>query len=808
MSAVMVVQRVDLVEWRLTTIKAVQQTLPANERYHVFEAQLGGIWVAVHPSVQVWTDDLKSRFQQLCTHCGPRFLERYRESQEKEGMSVADHPEATDIVPRNGRRQPQSLSTRPSIEVARIIERRIVGFRTFESGHTQDESSTCPQSEALPQEWFRVEDSNKDEHWVRLCHVENVEVLQMLFVKELLQSMLSLHHMVGLATVKTLLQDMLNERIASAMRGVAARPARFIPLLAFIGNPGTGKTEVAKLTSSLYWLLGDLRYGHTCQWIGPALTGAYLGQTAPKTAWAWRQAHGGVFFLDEAYALAQGDSQYGQAALNVLVGLADPASTQTGLVVAGYELEMKKYFYQRNAGLMSRMTTCAFPDYSAEELCEIWTRKVAFEGFTFELSARRVFLEGLQAQIAFWPRSFGNARAINRLFDIMRRELNTRVCSNNRIDACQLTEADVRCALREFNSGLTLSEDDFAQIQQFAANFARSNTVDEFVRQEEDLRAKILRYLPSVPRTTCLACGQGKYVALASGHDAYCNHCFFRLGKCTSTEDCVGDYDLQTHRCSGCGQRASVPGVDAQMHGAVDPEVRLQQYGASLEEVRTFVTEMGADPRQSYYIICNRLAGMFSLLNGTLLPGAHERNQAVDLIMQVRILFPAPVHPDAERMVVSDDPEEFEMAPEQEQDEQEAPVSSAASSSSNENPEQDDDALLVAEFDRLVRAAFFRNNALIPPEERHCTVGKNRFLCLFRKNSSWYAHKESFFERLQMGDRSELWKHKITSVGALLELLQKAGRLEEEGKAKDMRAPSSELPKGEPQKCIEIRLML
>ncbi len=469
-----VVRKIDKVEW-------IGSEEAGGQGFEVGPG--GGKQVRIVSNV-AWDAELQVFFKSLCSVFVDVFLQRYAGFKEDDDL-VFDHPLAQRIAPKTTGTRSRTNRTAKDITAVRILEHRVL----YASVYNPKEDN-----EVRPQEWFHVEDVNGEMRWARLRDIANVDVLGCFFVKELLQTLLSLHHMVGLASVKNAINAMLEDVLASSLRPRANRP-RFIPLLAFIGNAGTGKTEMAKLMGSLYWLLGDLRYGHTCRWIGPEITGSYLGQTPQKTLWAWRQAYGGVLFLDEAYALAQGDSQYGKEALNTLVGVADPMRTETGLIVAGYPYEMEKYFYKQNSGLMSRLTKHMFADYTVPELCEIWKRKVHSEGFAFENDEQvmEVFRTDLEAQVQFWPRSFGNARAINRLFDLMRVALNTRVChvlkEKGRDVASQIASRlsvdDVHCAMREFGSTISLSEEDAEQLQRFARDFSVCESPADFVRKEK-----------------------------------------------------------------------------------------------------------------------------------------------------------------------------------------------------------------------------------------------------------------------------------------------------------------------------------
>jgi hypothetical protein len=142
-----------------------------------------------------------------------------------------------------------------------------------------------------------------DSTWVVVADMRDMtkEQWETLFALELLKCLLALHDLVGLNDIKGEIAKMFNGVIASRFRG--EEPQHRVPLFCFVGNSGSGKTEVAKIMGQLYWLLGSLRFGHTCCWIGSQMTANFEGQTASKVSWAMRQARGGVLLLDEAYSL-------------------------------------------------------------------------------------------------------------------------------------------------------------------------------------------------------------------------------------------------------------------------------------------------------------------------------------------------------------------------------------------------------------------------------------------------------------------------------------------------------------------------
>ena len=181
--------------------------------------------------------------------------------------------------------------------------------------------------------------------------------------------------------------------------------------LVFTGNPGTGKTTVARLVSGIYRALGLLSQGQLVEVDRSELVAGYLGQTATKTAEVVASAAGGVLFIDEAYSLTGtgplGD-QYGQEAVDTLVKEMEDRRDDLVVIVAGYPLPMRG-FIRVNPGLASRFrTTIEFEDYSDDELVAILQQLAAGADYEVTPEATARFRE----MLARTPRddSFGNAR--------------------------------------------------------------------------------------------------------------------------------------------------------------------------------------------------------------------------------------------------------------------------------------------------------------------------------------------------------------------------------------------------------------
>lgn len=186
----------------------------------------------------------------------------------------------------------------------------------------------------------------------------------------------------------------------------------------FVGNPGTGKTTVARLLSRMLAEMGVLEKGHTVEVERADLVAEYIGQTAHRTREVIRKAMGGLLFVDEAYSLARGgERDFGKEAIDTLVKAMEDYRGTFVVVLAGYPEPMRA-FLRTNPGLYSRFPLMVeFPDYSDIELFKIAESMFAQRQYTLTKGARRKLADLIRRMRHRDPISFGNARTVRNIVE-------------------------------------------------------------------------------------------------------------------------------------------------------------------------------------------------------------------------------------------------------------------------------------------------------------------------------------------------------------------------------------------------------
>lgn len=229
----------------------------------------------------------------------------------------------------------------------------------------------------------------------------------------------TLNSLIGLASVKEELSSLVNFIKLNKKRAEQGLPVTQIAYhYVFTGNPGTGKTTVARLLAGIFKELGVLKKGQLIETDRSGLVAEYIGQTAVKTNKIIDSALDGVLFIDEAYTLAQGGNQdYGHEAISTLLKRMEDNRDRLIVILAGYGSEMKT-FIESNPGLRSRFNRYInFPDYTPNELLEIFLKYLDKQQYVLSESALIQTANFLTKEVDKGKNDFGNARFVRNLFE-------------------------------------------------------------------------------------------------------------------------------------------------------------------------------------------------------------------------------------------------------------------------------------------------------------------------------------------------------------------------------------------------------
>jgi SpoVK/Ycf46/Vps4 family AAA+-type ATPase len=250
--------------------------------------------------------------------------------------------------------------------------------------------------------------------------------------KQLQESMEELNGLVGLANVKNELHELIklvkfyNESGKDVIH-------KFSLHTVFTGNPGTGKTTVARIMAKIFKALGILERGHLVECDRQSLVAGFVGQTAIKTQAMIDKAIGGVLFIDEAYSLLSGsDNDFGKEAIETLLKQMEDRRGEFIVITAGYPTNMN-HFMEANPGLKSRFDKVLhFEDYSAEELHQVAVQMLKTEHLTPDEAANehlRMYLDSIYANR---DKFFGNARAVRKIIQNAVKKQHLRMASIER----------------------------------------------------------------------------------------------------------------------------------------------------------------------------------------------------------------------------------------------------------------------------------------------------------------------------------------------------------------------------------------
>ncbi len=243
----------------------------------------------------------------------------------------------------------------------------------------------------------------------------------------------SLSKIIGLENVKEFIRGQHKVLIANEKRrsaGVSVDSSQTLNMI-FMGNPGTGKTTVARVVAEMLRDMGLLKSGQLIETDRSVLVSEYAGQTAKKTEEIFKTALGGVLFIDEAYALSKDGSGCGKEVIDTLVKLMEDYRGEIVVILAGYRKEMEE-FLKTNSGLESRFPLqIEFKDYSANELYQIALTLINTKGFILNNESEKALEEVISQRHKYSDANSGNGRMIRNIIEEILRNQSSRIASSD-----------------------------------------------------------------------------------------------------------------------------------------------------------------------------------------------------------------------------------------------------------------------------------------------------------------------------------------------------------------------------------------
>ncbi len=294
-----------------------------------------------------------------------------------------------------------------------------------------------------------------------------------------------LNELIGLQTVKHDVEELVGLAKIRKMREEKGMKSVPVSLhLVFSGNPGTGKTTVARILGKLYKEIGILSTGQMIETDRSGLVAGYVGQTAIKTQKKIQEAMGGILFIDEAYTLNQKDESFGQEAIDTILKAMEDHRDEFVVIVAGYT-QLMKDFVESNPGLKSRFNKFfEFPDYTSDELQQIF--ELQCNKYQYKLTdeadaAVRKEIIRLEEQKG---ENFANAREVRNLFEKIITNQAARVSALEEVDEEMLSTITIDDLTDEFEEELKARAAREAEVEEALKEVAEMNGENQPTAEE------------------------------------------------------------------------------------------------------------------------------------------------------------------------------------------------------------------------------------------------------------------------------------------------------------------------------------
>jgi SpoVK/Ycf46/Vps4 family AAA+-type ATPase len=335
----------------------------------------------------------------------------------------------TDKCFKNSDYKYHSKKTETLMELYRIIG---VDLQTFADAKERDAISGRIEIYQSKIASYKVQGSSQEgsEESVDIQEEKQEEVEDTRTLEELVAE---LNDLTGLKSVKDEINGLINlMKVSQIRKEHGFKETSISKHMVFTGNPGTGKTTVARLLSNIYHKLGVLSKGQLVEVDRSGLVAGYVGQTAIKTEKVIESAIGGILFIDEAYTLSEkkGEGDFGQETIDTLLKAMEDNRDDLVVIVAGYP-DLMDGFLNSNPGLKSRFNKFIdFTDYTAEELFTIFNNMCKKQDYKFEEESVDKLKEKLQSMLDEENSSFANARTMRNMLEFAVMKQANRIVEN------------------------------------------------------------------------------------------------------------------------------------------------------------------------------------------------------------------------------------------------------------------------------------------------------------------------------------------------------------------------------------------